>query len=352
MDGHQHGLAQRNRRRLSRCAKSTLEWAMASARSVAICVLPLLLVACVGTIHLSFLDAQGPVAAEQRWHFYWVVVILVVLVAAPIFLALPLFLWRYRLGNTASRYTPKWSYSRLLEIASWGGPIVIVGVLTYFVWRDSHLLDPYRPLASSQPALPVQVIGYDWKWLIIYPDQGIAAIGTMAMPAGRPLAIQLTSATVMQSFFIPSLGSQIYAMGGMVTQLHLEATRPGRFLSENTMYSGDGFDKQKLTAVAMTPDAFRAWVARVRSTGVPLDDRVLKAIARRDTLAQLIEDLPRGASHDGAVYLNGVTPKLFPAVVRATRDGTPITVAYHPRAAGAASAATVKPPVPATEKSR
>ncbi|MGH8234482.1 MAG: cytochrome o ubiquinol oxidase subunit II [Rhodanobacteraceae bacterium] len=266
-------------------------------------------------------------ADAQRWHFYWVLGIMAILVAGPIFLVLPFFAWRYRYGNKSARYTPKWEFSRLLEIMSWGGPIVIVAVLAFFVWRDSHKLDPYKPLASNQPALRVQVIGYDWKWLFIYPDQGIATIGTMALPVGRSVSMHLTSATVMQSFFIPALGSQIYAMGGMVTQLNLQAAKPGSSLGENTMYNGNGFHQQKFTAIAMTPARFKAWVQTVRATGVPLDARTLNAISRRDTRAQLIADLPRGASHDGNVYLTGVTPTLFPGVVRATMNGTPVAIA-------------------------
>ncbi|HET7266722.1 MAG TPA: cytochrome ubiquinol oxidase subunit II [Oleiagrimonas sp.] len=282
----------------------------------------LLLSGCSGAPHFSFLDPQGPVANAERWHFYIVLGIMAVLVAAPIFLVMPFVLWRYRYGNKRARYAPKWKFSRLIEIFTWAGPVIIVCILGFFVWRDAHRLDPYKPLPSDQPALQVQVIGYDWKWLFIYPKLGIATIGTLGMPAGRPVSMHLTSATVMQSFFIPSLGSQIYAMGGMVTQLNLEASRPGTFLGENTMYSGKGFHKQKFTAVALAPDDFKAWVKKVRNTGMTLDGDVLKTIAERGTLAQLITDLPPAASHDGSVYLTGVTPTLFRAVVKSTMRGT------------------------------
>jgi len=242
-------------------------------------------------------------------------------VAGPIFLLLPFFAWRYRYGNTTSKYTPNWEYSRLLEITAWGGPIVIVAVLAFFVWRDTHKLDPYKPLASDQAQLRVQVIGYDWKWLFIYPDQGIASIGMLAMPAGRPVSMQITSATVMQSLFIPALGSQIYAMGGMVTQLNLEASKPGRFMGENTMYNGDGFHQDQFTTLAMAPADFKAWVSKVRLNGIPLDARTLKVISRRTTLSDLIAALPKARAMDGHVYLTGVSKTLFPAVVRATMDG-------------------------------
>jgi len=334
--------------RRSRPARTAPGWAPTLARWTAICAVTLLLGACAGDLHLSFLDAQGPVADAERWHFYWVLAILLVLVAGPIFLALPFLVWRYRYRNTAARYTPKWQFSPLLEVMSWAGPIVIVIVLAFFVWRDSHRLDPYRPLASGEPALRVQAIGYDWKWLFIYPDQGIATVGILALPVGRPLAISLTSATVMQSFFIPALGSQIYAMGGMVTQLHLAASRPGRSLGENTMYNGNGFHRQKFTAVAMAPDGFAAWVRRVRDTGVPLDAQVLAAMSRRGTLAQLIDELPPGAAHDGSVYLTGVSPGLFSTVVRATMDGSAVALPH-----GTAGAiADPKPAAPTGETGR
>jgi cytochrome o ubiquinol oxidase subunit 2 len=296
---------------------------MALGRWVAACVTLLMLSACAGSTHLSFLDPQGPVADAQRWHFYWVLGIMAVLVAGPIFLLLPFFAWRYRYGNKAPRYTPRWEYSRLLEIMSWGGPIVIVIVLAFFVWRDTHRLDPYKPLASDQAPLQVEVIGYDWKWLFIYPDQGIASIGTLALPTRRPISLHMTSATVMQSFFIPALGSQIYAMGGMVSQLNLQASKPGKSLGENTMYNGDGFHQQKFTALAMSPADFKAWVGKVRATGIPLDAQSLEIIAQRNTRSDLIAALPRARSMDGDVYFTGVSRSLFPAVVMATMDGKP-----------------------------
>ncbi|MEO6798631.1 MAG: hypothetical protein ABI178_01640 [Rhodanobacter sp.] len=293
-------------------------------RLVAICGVVLLLAACAGDTHLTFLDPQGPIAHQQRWHFFWVLAVMVVLVAGPIFILLPFWAWRYRYGNKATTYKPNWDFSRVLEIMAWSGPIIIVAILAFFVWDDSHKLDPYKPIASQEAPLRVEVIGYDWKWLFIYPDQGIASIGTLAIPVGRPLSLHLTSATVMQSFFIPALGSQIYAMGGMVSQLNLEASKPGKSLGENTMYNGNGFHLQKFTAVAMAPADFSAWVSRVRATGLPLDARNLKLIARRGTRSELIAALPGAQSMDGNVYFSGASKSLFPALVKATMDGRPM----------------------------
>jgi cytochrome o ubiquinol oxidase subunit 2 len=298
-----------------------MDEAEAWGRRATLCVLVLLLAACHTDTHLTFLNPQGPVANAQRWHFYEVLGIMTVLVAGPIFLLLPFFAWRYRYGNTAARYSPKWGFTRVFEIAAWGGPIVIVAGLAFFVWRDAHKLDPYKPLASDQAPLRMQVIGYDWKWLFIYPDQGIASIGMLAMPAGRPVSMHITSATVMQSLFIPALGSQIYAMGGMVTRLNLEASHPGRFMGENTMYNGDGFHQEHFTAVAMTPVDFEEWVSKLRANGIPLDAQTLKIISRRAPLNDLIAALPKARGMDGHVYLTGASKTLFPAVVQATIDG-------------------------------
>jgi cytochrome o ubiquinol oxidase subunit 2 len=300
-------------------------------------------------IHLSFLDPQGQVAEMQRTHFLEMLALLVIFVAVPIFLLTPWFAWRYRYGAKSSRYTPKWKFYWPLEIAAWAGPVVIVAWLGVLVWNSTHTLDPYKPLVSDKPALRVQVIGYDWNWLFIYPDEGIASIGVLALPAGRPVAMQVTSATVMQSLFIPALGSQIYAMGGMVTQLHLEATNPGRFMGENTMYNGDGFHQQKFIAVAMTPDGFQAWVRKVQATGVPMDSAILTVISKRNIRAQLIAALGSAKSTDGNVYFSGVTAALFPAIVMATMNGTAIKPEDIGAEAATDSVARV-PSGPAAEK--
>lgn len=301
-------------RSFASCAINTTRW-------LAPCSVVLFLVACGGKTHLSFLDPQGPIADAQRWHFYEVLGVMAVLVAAPIFVLLPFWAWRYRYGREARKYTPHWSHSTPLAIASWAGPIVIVIVLSYFVLRDTHRLDPYKQIASSNAPLRVQVIGYDWKWLFIYPDLGIASIGTLAVPVDRPFSMRLTSATVMQSLFIPALGSQIYAMGGMVTHLNLRADKLGTSMGENTMYNGDGFHQQRFTTVAMTSSDFDSWVAMVRNEGIALNPEAAKVIAMRTTRSELISALGPAKSMDGNMYFTGVSKSLFPAVVKATMNG-------------------------------
>jgi cytochrome o ubiquinol oxidase subunit 2 len=269
----------------------------------------------------GFLDPQGSVAAAQSRNFFLILLVLLVFVAAPVFMVLAWFVWRYRYGTVKPRYTPQWQYNRWLELATWSGPVVIVAILSVVVWRDTHALDPYRPLAAAQPPLRVQAIGYDWKWLFVYPDYGIASVGVMPMRAGQPVALQLTSATVMQSLHIPALGGQIYAMGGMVTRLHLQAWKPGQFNGGNTMYNGDGFYQQRFRAEAMPPDRFDAWVAQAQVRGVRFDDRVRRLLLQRDTRASLAQGLgivPDRAARDG-LQLSAVPPGFFAAVVRATR---------------------------------
>lgn len=264
---------------------------------------------------LSFLEAQGPIAAAQRAHLIDVVLLLLIVVV-PVLVLTPLVVWRYRLNGSA-RYTPAWSFFMPLELVIWGIPIAIVITLAVWLWKSTHELDPYAPLASAaDPPLQVQVVGYDWKWLFIYPQLNIASIGELAFPAGQPLDISLTSNTVMQSFFIPPLGSQIYAMAGMVTKLHLLANAPGSFRGENTQFNGTGFYLQDFTAKAMTAADFADWVKRVQTAGTPLSDKTYDVIRQRSTLDQTRKALGANADQDGALFFTGVPPNLFDAIVQ------------------------------------
>ncbi|MGH7068950.1 MAG: hypothetical protein ACREFO_02910 [Acetobacteraceae bacterium] len=287
--------------------------------------------------NISFLDPQGPIAAAERWHFWFVIAVLVVLVAGPVFLFTTLIVWRYRYSNRAhARYQPKWGDSKPVTVLTWAGPIAIVIVLGFFVWQNTHQLNPFTPLAadhltavaSSQAPLQIQAIGYDWKWLFVYPKLRIASVGVLPIQAGRPVAMQLTSATVMQSLGIPALVGQIYAMGGMTTQLHFEATNPGRSLGMNTMYNGRGFSQQKFTTIAMKPAAFKAWVRSVRSNGIKLNAGAYKLLNERNTKSGLAAalELPATSIRDGTVYFRNVPPHLFARVVRATMHGVPVNL--------------------------
>ena len=310
-------------------------WVQRAAGLALAAISALLLGGCTGSDgrHLSFLDPQGPIAAAQRVHFFEVIGLLLIVVL-PVLVLAPWFAWRYRLRNRKSRYTPKWGFAWGLECVVWGVPIAIAIALAVLLLRSTPALDPYHALPSERPALRVQVIGYDWKWLFVYPDLGIASVGELAFPAGQPLALELTSASVMQSFWIAPLGSQIYAMGGMVTKLHLQADQPGRFAGENTQYNGQGFHAQKFTAVALAPSDFDGWVARVRSGGVALDARAYRTLSERSTASALRAALAVPAEIPaGVIYFNGVAPDLFHRVVQATMQGKSVETS----AAGVAS---------------
>lgn len=270
---------------------------------------------------LTFLDPQGPVAAAQRAHLIEVVLLLLIVVL-PVLILAPFFAWRYRYNGSA-RYTPRWSFSWPLEFVVWGVPVAIVAVLGVLLWQNTRKLDPYTPISSaSGPPLEVQVVGYDWKWLFIYPELNIASIGEFAFPAKQPLAIDITSDTVMQSFFIPALGSQIYAMPGMVTKLHLLANAPGSFRGENMQFNGRGYYEQNFTAKAMTPDDFKTWVKRVQTSGIPLSNKVHNAIRQRSTLSDTRKALDLGQAGNAPLHFADVRPNFFDRVVRSFDTGS------------------------------
>ena len=238
-----------------------------------------LLAGCHGLGLGSFLHPKGPVAAEDR-ELFMITVALMLIVVVPVFVLTPLLAWRYRLGNPRAAYRPRWDFSKPLEILVWGLPVVIVIALGIVTWRQTHRLDPYRPISSAAVPLRVQVIGLDWKWLFIYPQQDIASVNELVIPAGQTVHMSLTSDTVMVSLLVPELAGQIYAMAGMRTELNMLADHPGRFLGENTQYNGQGFQNQKFPVVAMAPAGFDNWVAQVRANGRVLDQAQYAQLAR------------------------------------------------------------------------
>lgn len=274
---------------------------------------------------LTFLMPQGPVAAAQRIHFIEIVVMLMIVVA-PVLAVAPFFAWRYRYGGSA-RYTPKWSFSWPIELVVWGIPFAIVIVLAIWLWNSTHALDPYAPLPSAEAPVRIQVVGYDWKWLFIYPDLGVASMGEMGLPAGRPLSLELTSDTVVQSLLIPALGSQIYAMPGRITRLNLEASRPGLFNGQNQHFNGDGYSEQHFLARAMSPTAFSHWADRARSQGIPLSAAAYRTIEQRTTLTDTRKALGARGDTGGAVYFKAVPAGLFDRIVSSFRTNSTVNPA-------------------------
>lgn len=271
----------------------------------------------------NFLTPNGPIAAAE-YHSLWLVTAIVLIVVIPVIIGVPLIAWRYRAGNHRARYTPEWDFSWALEWPMWLVPAAVVAVLSVLLWKDTHRLDPYRALASGAAPIEVDVVGLDWKWLFIYPAYHIATVGELAFPADRPVSLRLTSDTVMQSFMIPALAGQIYAMPGMVTRLNFAADGSGRFVGMNTQYDGSGFHAQQFDAVAMSSAAFGRWVHAVRRKGVPLGTRRYRILGRDSTPAQVRTELGDPTMPAGVTYFGKVAPGMFRRIVQRYHGGNAV----------------------------
>jgi cytochrome o ubiquinol oxidase subunit 2 len=217
------------------------------------------------------LDPQGPIASAERLLLFNATEIMLVVVV-PVILATLGFAWWYRASNTRASRSAEWRYEGSIEFVVWSIPALVVTLLGGVAWISSHDLDPRMPIQSDAKPLQVDVVSLDWKWLFIYPDQRIATVNQLVIPAGTPVSFKLTSATVMNSFFVPQLGSQIYTMAGMATQLNLLAGQPGDYPGLSTNFSGDGFSDMRFTVKALAAGDFAGWVAQVQGAGPALDD--------------------------------------------------------------------------------
>jgi len=239
-------------------------------------VVTALLTGCQGGI----LDPKGQVAADEK-SLIITATVLMLLVVIPVIVMTFLFAWKYRASNKDAIYTPKWSHSNKIEAVVWIIPIIIVSCLAVVTWNTTHKLDPYRPLDSDKKPINVQVVAMNWKWLFIYPDLNIATVNQLAFPKNVPVNFRITSDAAMNSFFIPQLGGQIYAMAGMETKLHLIANEAGTYKGMSSNYSGAGFSGMKFNAIATeTPEQFDAWVQKVRAAGKSLNADAYLALAK------------------------------------------------------------------------
>lgn len=193
-------------------------------------------------------------------------VYLMLIVVIPVFLIAIFIAWHYRESNTSAAYTPAWEQSRMEEFIWWTIPFEIVLVLAALTWGGAHQLDPARALPGNEPPLVVEVVALPWRWLFIYPAQGVASLNEVALPVGRPVEFRITADAPMNSFWIPALGGQMYAMTGMTTVLHLKANAPGAYAGASANYSGEGFAQMRFTARAMSDADFAAWIAAASSS--------------------------------------------------------------------------------------
>ncbi len=200
-----------------------------------------------------------------------ITVLLGVIVIIPVFTMLFTIAWKYRADNTKAKYEPEWDHSRLFETIWWGVPCVIILVLGVITWQAAHTLDPYKQLDSKAKPINVQVVALQWKWLFIYPEEQIASVNMVQFPEDRPINFQITADAPMNSFWIPKLGGQIYAMSGMSTNLHLIADHIGEYAGSSANISGEGFAGMKFTAKATSEADFDAWVNTTKQSSNMLD---------------------------------------------------------------------------------
>jgi cytochrome o ubiquinol oxidase subunit 2 len=227
-------------------------------------------------------------------------------IVIPTIVATLAFAWWFRSSNARAIYRPNFVFSGQIEMVTWSIPLMTIMLLGGVAWRGSHDLDPARPLASDETPLTVQAVSLDWKWLFIYPDQNIATVNRLVIPVGTPVHFKLTSASVMNAFFIPKLGSMIYTMNRMETQLHLNADQPGTFLGMSSHFSGDGFADMQFNVEALPKDRFSAWIDETRKGG------------GATLTSQVYQDLTKQSMKVTPFAYSAVEPDLFHKVVMQT----------------------------------
>jgi cytochrome o ubiquinol oxidase subunit II len=263
------------------------------------CLLVPLLSGCGGV-----LDPHGPVGASEKLILIDSVAIMLSIVV-PVILATLAFAWWFRASNKRATYLPEWSFSGHLELIIWAIPALVITFLGGIAWFGSHTLDPYKALASSAKPVEIEVVSLDWKWLFIYPAQGIASVNQLVVPTRTPLHFRLTSSGVMNSFFVPQLGSQIYTMAGMTSQLNLQADDPGDYRGLSAQFSGAGFADMAFNLKAVPPQEFAQWISAAKGRGTALDGSAYPALAAP-------------SKNTAPVVYSSVDPALFEAIVNET----------------------------------
>ena len=254
------------------------------------------------------LDPKGPIAAAEREILFNSLGIMLAIVIPTILATLGIAYW-FRSSNRRARYRPDFTYSGRLELLVWSIPAMTVLLVGGVAWIGAHDLDPRKPIASDVTPLKVQVVSLDWKWLFIYPDQGVASVNQLTVPVGTPISFELTSIGAMNSFFVPQLGSQIYTMAGMMTRVQLQADQVGTYRGLSANFSGDGFADMRFAVDAVSASEFERWVHAVRRGSTPVLD------------AQTYADLARPSKAVAPFTYHAVAPGLFNGIVNAGMPG-------------------------------
>lgn len=258
-------------------------------------------VATLGGCADGVFDPKGPVAFAERQILLNALGIMLAIVIPVILATLGVAFW-FRASNERARYRPNFKYSGRIEMLVWSIPAMTVFLVGGVAWVGSHELSPRKPIASTVKSLRVQVTSLDWKWLFIYPDEGVASVNRLIVPVGTPVSLDLTSSGVMNSFFVPQLGSQIYTMVGMITHLHLQADYAGTYRGFSAQFSGEGFSDMRFDADVVSGDKFAQWLDAARSIGPELD-------------AKSYADLAKPSAAVAPFTYRSVAPGLFDSIV-------------------------------------
>ena len=262
-------------------------------------------------------DPVGPVAAQEKQLLINSTAIMLAIII-PTMIATVGVAWWFRRGNAKAEYRPDWEYSGAIEMVVWSIPALTIMLLGGIAWIGSHNLEPSRPLPSKTPPLRVDVVSLDWKWLFIYPDQGVATVNQLVVPAGTPVSFRLTSATVWNAFFVPQMGTMIYTMPRMTTRLNLQADTPGVYNGLSSHFSGDGFPGMQFQVNALPPDRFATWAQGAHASALRLDGAAYA-------------ELSKPSSYVKPMTYGAVSPDLFDSIV-ADRQPQPISPKTTPPA--------------------
>ena len=265
----------------------------------------------------GILDPVGPVGAAEKTILINSTAIMLAIII-PTMIATIGFAWWFRRGNTRAKYRPDWEYSGAVELVVWSIPALTIMLLGGITWIGSHDLEPSKALKSSVPPLKVEVVSLDWKWLFIYPDQGIATVNQLIVPAGTAVSFRLTSATVWNSFFVPQMGTMIYTMPRMTTRLNLQADRQGTFPGLSSHFSGDGFPGMQFQVHSLPADQFAMWAQSARGRGLALD-------------ARGYQQLSKPSAYVAPMTYGAVIPGLFDAIVANGAPPNPVPPPVHNR---------------------
>ncbi len=227
---------------------------------------------------IDVLQPAGIVADKQK-HLIIIATLLAIIVVIPVYALTIGVAWKYRASNKKARYTPDWDHDKLIEGVWWGIPIILIGILSVITWQSSHELDPFRAIKSDKPTQKIQVVALQWKWLFIYPEEKIATVNFVHIPVDRPVDFEITADAPMNSFWIPQLGGQIYAMSGMTTHLHLQASKAGTYQGSSANISGEGFADMRFTTEAESEGDFQEWIEDAKTSKDVLDTTAYKTLA-------------------------------------------------------------------------